>query len=103
VICPPGQRLVFPGTRSERCVPAVSSAPAAAAAELGKVGVRPCTTWDRLVMLWGVERDCMTLPPLQLAGETGGPGPGRRLLGAVALGAGALLVGWAAGLFEEGP
>lgn len=96
--CPPGQRLVFPGTRSERCVPAASSAPAAAAAELGKVGARPCSGWDRLLTRLGLERDCMILPPI-----AGGAGPGRRLLAAVLLGGGALLAGWALGVFEEGP
>lgn len=103
--CPPGKRLVFAGTRSERCVPAVTTGPPAAAAELGKVGARPCTGWDRFLTRLGVERDCMPLPPValgELAGA-GGAGPGRRLLGAVVLGVGALVAGWALGVFEEAP
>lgn len=89
---------MFPGTRSERCVPAVNTpAPvAAAAAELARVDARPCSGWDLLLRRLGLERDCLALPPQpqQLAGLAGAPGPGRGLVGALALGGLALVVGW---------
>lgn len=104
MICPPGTRLVFPGTRSERCVPAVTSAPAAAAAELAKVGARTCTSWDRVLKRIGFERDCVQLPQQQL-GELPGPAgkwsPSRRLVGALALGGLAITVGLALGVFTD--
>jgi hypothetical protein len=92
--CPPGTRVVFAGTRSERCVPAVGQAPSTttgvsppitAGAGLATTGLAPCRWWQRLAASVGLPQRC----------DHGGRRPSSlgRVVAMGAIVGGALLVG----------